>query len=358
MNSLKLRTLPLQLIEIDDGVLLKRGNTILNVNGKGAKTAVPLVLSKLNLPGSTQEEVAQNFSGPEQQAVNQFIEKLISNKLAVTADTPDPQPISQESHLDIFYWHFGDSTGQVTERLNRQHVTIVGVNHISRQLSAAFVASGVDNFEIVDDPILGNTRMLNHKGAYREGIWNGSHQPKPLQEWKNEIDPALVNCVIATSDFGGLSLLREWNQFCVDRKIFFMPVVLQDQVGYVGPLVIPGETACLECLLARQDSHRSDSERSRSIEESAHEGQSVIGFHPSMASILGDLAAFELTKFFSGVLPGWNVGTILEINLLSTRMTSRKVLKVPRCPVCSPLLTRTPINPHKAFSLLPVKDKP
>lgn len=356
MNSLKLRTLPLQLIEIDDGILLKRGNTILNVNGQGAKTAVPLVLSSLNLPGSTQEEVVQKFSGPDRQAVSQFIEKLISNKLAVSADTPDSSTASQESHLDVFYWHFGESTSQVTERVNRQHITIVGANHISRQLCAAFVASGVDNFEVIDDPLLSNTQMQRHDGAYRNGAWPGSLQPRHLQEWKNETDPASVNCVIATSDFGGLSLLREWNQFCVEKKIFFLPVVLQDQIGYVGPLVIPGETACLECLLARQDSHQSNSQRSRPIEESAHEGQSVVGFHPSMASILGDLAAFEITKFFSGVLPGWNVGTLLEINLLSTRMTPRKVLKVPRCPVCSPLITRAPTNPHKAFSLLPMKD--
>ena len=358
MNPTKFKTLPLQLIETEDGVLLKRGNTILDVNGQGAKTAVPLVLSSLSLPGSTQEEVVQKFSGPDRQAVSQFIERLIANKLAIPADTPDSRPTSQESHLDIFYWHFGETTGQVTKRLNRQHITIMGANHISRQISAAFVASGVDNFEVVDDPQLRNTRMVNTEGTYRAGIWAESHQPKPLQEWKEETDPALLSCIIGTSDFGGISLLGGWNQFCVDKKIFFLPVILQDQIGSVGPLVIPGETACLECLLARQDSHKPASQRSRPIEESAHEGQSIIGFHPSMASILGDIAAFELTKFFSGVLPGWNVGTTLEINLLSSRMTPRKVLKVPRCPVCSPLITQTPTNPHQAFSLLPVKDRP
>ncbi len=357
MNSIKLRTLPLQLIETDDGVLLKRGNTILSVNGQGAKTAVPLVLSSLALPGSTQEEVIQKFSGPDCKAVSQFLEKLISNKLAVPADTSDEHPTAQESHLDVFYWHFGESASQVTDRLNRQRITIVGINHISLQLSSALIASGVENFEIVDDPILGNTRLRNDDGTYRHGVWTGSLLPKPLQNWKDQTDSASVNCLVATSDFGGLALLRDWNQFCVENKIFFLPVVLQDQIGYVGPLVIPGETACLECLIARQNSHKPDRQTSKSIEESAHEGQSVIGFHPSMASILGDLAAFELTKFFSGVLAGWNVGTVLEINLLSTRMTPRKVLKVPRCSVCSPLITRTPTNPNKAFSLLPMKEQ-
>lgn len=357
MTSMKLRTLPLQLIETDDGVLLKRGNTILNVNGQGAKVAVPVVLSSLALPGSTQEEVLQKFTGPDSTAVSQFIEKLVANKLAVPAESSDLPPTSQESHLDVFYWHFGESTAKVTERINRQRISILGVNHISQQLSLGLVTSGVENFEVIDDPALGNTRLLNEDGTYRFGLGGGSRQPKPLQNWKEQTDPASVNCLVATSDFGGLALLRDWNQFCVENKVFFLPVVLQDQVGYVGPLVVPGETACLECLLVREQSHKTDRQSLEKIDASAHEGQSVVGFHPSMASILGDLAVFELTKFFSGVLPGRKVGTVLEVNLLSTRMTPRKVLKVPRCSVCSPLITRTPTNPSKAYSLLPMKDQ-
>jgi len=357
MNSMKLRTLPLQVVEVDDGILLKRGNTILNINGKGAKTAVPRVLSSLTLPGSTQEEIAQQFTGPDRLAVTQLIEKLVNNHMVVSSEVTHVPPPPEESHLDIFYWHFGESSSHVTDRLNHQRLAIVGVNHISRQLSSAFMASGVHNFDVIDDPHLRNTRFVNQEMMTCQNVRIGTHLPQPVEKWKTDKTSESITCLIATSDFGGLALLREWNQFCVEKKIFFLPVVLQDQIGYVGPLVIPGETACLECLIARQNSHKPDRLTLRSIEEAAHEGQSVVGFHPSMASILGDLAAFELTKFFSGVLHGWNVGTILEINLLATRMTSRKVLKVPKCPACSPLITRPPINPSRTFSLHPLKDK-
>ncbi|MFB3146853.1 MAG: hypothetical protein ACE1ZO_06975, partial [Nitrospirales bacterium] len=70
-------------------------------------------------------------------------------------------------------------------------------------------------------------------------------------------------------------------------------------------------------------------------------------FHPSMASILGDIAAMEMTKFYSQSMPLWNVGKLIEVNLLATRMTPRKVLKLPRCPVCSPLQTQAAITPDK-----------
>jgi hypothetical protein len=60
-----------------------------------------------------------------------------------------------------------------------------------------------------------------------------------------------------------------------------------------------------------------------------------------MASILGNIAAFELIKLYSGALPRSKVGTLIEVNLLGTKLTSRKVLKVPRCIICSQLNSRS-----------------
>ena len=115
-------------------------------------------------------------------------------------------------------------------------------------------------------------------------------------------------------------------------------------------MVIPHETACWECVLARQNSHLRDSASKQAVDAVSHEGQDVIGFHPSMASILGDIAAVEITKFFSRIVPLWNVGKVIEVNLLSTKMTTRKVLKLPRCMVCSPLNTRSAITPDKQYA--------
>jgi thiazole/oxazole-forming peptide maturase SagC family component len=118
-------------------------------------------------------------------------------------------------------------------------------------------------------------------------------------------------------------------------------------IGYIGPLVIPSETACLECLKARQNSHLQDHVSRHAVEAVAFESQGYLGFHPSMAHILGDIAAFEVFKFCSGSLPSVNVGTLIEVNLLATRITTRRVLKVPRCPACSPLNTAPSVMAEK-----------
>lgn len=66
-----------------------------------------------------------------------------------------------------------------------------------------------------------------------------------------------------------------------------------------------------------------------------------------MISVLSGVAAFELVKLYGEMVAALNVGTLIEVNLLGTRMTTRKVLRIPRCRVCSSLLEQPSISIHK-----------
>jgi thiazole/oxazole-forming peptide maturase SagC family component len=342
----RLKAPAVHVIDTEDGAILKRGCTELKIGGAGAAGTVRKVLAATSAGGATSAEICGLFVPSAAPLVRQLIEQLLARHFLVPVDEAESAADEAESPLDIFYWHFGDKARQVAERLHKQSLVVLGVNCVSRQLAASLSASGVENVRVWDHPRLRNRRFFDEAGKLKDGQWPAS-LPSPC-EWTNEIDPESLGCLIASSDFGGWETLHEWNRFCVQYHKHFLPVVLQDLVGYVGPLVIPGETACLECVRMRRNSHAEDHEARGLIEESAFEGQGAIGFHPSMASILGDIAAVELTKFYSGVLPSPKVGTLIEVNLLATGLTSRKVLKAPRCPVCSPLLTRSSVSPDKA----------
>jgi thiazole/oxazole-forming peptide maturase SagC family component len=108
-------------------------------------------------------------------------------------------------------------------------------------------------------------------------------------------------------------------------------------IGYIGPYIIPGETACYECLRARQNSHLANSEQERAFELVAFESQDVVGFHPAMPGAVAHVAAMELIKLFSHTLPFRNVASLIEFNLLVPRLTNRKVLRIPTCAVCRTL---------------------
>jgi hypothetical protein len=76
-------------------------------------------------------------------------------------------------------------------------------------------------------------------------------------------------------------------------------------------------------------------ELDRIAEIGAAERQAVTGFHPAMANVLGEMAALELCKIYGGGIP-WHPNRIIEVNLMGPSILSRRVLKLPLCPVCSP----------------------
>jgi bacteriocin biosynthesis cyclodehydratase domain-containing protein len=341
----KLRALPTQLIETGDGLILKRGCVEVKVTGEQESEVVRLVFASLADEDLTQSQLCESFAETYRPIVADLVQQLLVRRILIYADGSPLPGERSESPLEIFCWHFGTTAEQMTSGLNQRQIAILGTNRISQQLGLALAASGMQNFEIVDYPLLRNLALVDDQGRVTADRWPSPLRlPSNYREWAETVRERDIDCLVATSDFGGQHLMREWNQFSFERKVHFLPVVLQDFIGYVGPLVVPGETACYECVRARQNANMRDPQNMRAAEYVASEGQHAVGYHPSMASVLGDFAAIELTKFYSGVLPLWRVGTMIEINLIIPRVDARKVLKIPRCPVCSPFNTTSPTS--------------
>lgn len=332
-----LRAFPVQCVETPEGIIIKRGCTQIKVSGHGAAEVTRMVLTSTAEDGATFDELATLFPSTFRPHLEHIIDRLISCRFLMPANGPLAPEQPQESCLDVFYWHFGKSAGTVAEKLNRLRIVILGVNCISRQFIRSLDASMVHHFTVVDVPVLRNQRLFGETGHLITREWPEQlAAPVAYDAWKQSIDSTKFDCLVATSDFGGSEEMRQWNRLCVERNWLFLPVVLQDLVGHIGPLVIPGETACYECLTARLNSNQDHC----SSEVMIPEEQSVFGFHPSMASMLGDLAAFEVMRVFGDALPNRKVGTLIEVKLLVPELKARKILKIPRCSVCSPLYSR------------------
>jgi bacteriocin biosynthesis cyclodehydratase domain-containing protein len=332
-----LRALPVQLAETSDGVVLKRGSSILKIDGEGAAEVVTVLLERAQEP-RTREQLREGFAPRDQAAVEDLVDRLVQRRILIIWDR-DFVPAAPDG-LDIFYWNFGARSKLVAERLAAARLTVLGINEVSHSLVAALVAGGVTEFTVVDYHLLRNVSFFDGAAELRTDRWaESSRPPVPYRAWADQMQGDEPRFVVATSDFGATPAIRQWNQFCVSNGWGLLPVILQDLIGYVGPLVIPGETACYECLRARQNSHMADPAAQRAPETRGFEDQRLTGFHPSMARVVGELAAMELLKFH-GNLPMWRVGTMIEMNLMAPSLAVRRVLKVPRCAVCSPTQMR------------------
>ncbi|MEW6366121.1 MAG: TOMM precursor leader peptide-binding protein [Acidobacteriota bacterium] len=349
----RLRSFTVQLIEQSDGVLILRGNRRLRVTGEGAAEATQIIFTATSEDGIPLEQLLELFPGPDRDPAEKLIERLLGASFLIYSDGPLQPPLDRmEDEQDIFYWTYGVGASTVRKNLDQFGILVAGVNRITRRLCEAIQLCGISKYQVIDDNLLRNARLFDADGRLRPEEWPSPlHAPIGNEGRLRDIDLSGIGCLIAASDAGGQYYLRDWNRYCVDNKLVFLPVVLRDAVGLVGPIVVPGDTACLECLRLREDSNLGDPPAMRAGEAHAFHAQIVNGMLPSMASILGDIAAMETVKFFSRLLP-WRVGHLVEVNLMAPELQVRRVLRVPRCPVCGPL-SRTPSQSPLKLSFVP-----
>ena len=345
-RSLRLKATPVQVIEWEDGVILKRGCTEAKLAGEGILEAIQRIFEVTAGEGATREEMCALFSPPARKNVEDLIEHLVGRGFLDPKSDADAEKPDSEAGDDIFYWQFGASASSVREQLATTKILVLGVNYISRQLVIGLQNSGFAAVQVLDHPSLRNPRLFDGENKLRDGLWPSSLNSP--EAWSDDVKSSSFDCLIAASDFGTPQALLDLNQTCLDQGGSFLPIVLHNFMGQVGPLVIPKEGACFECLRSRQNANLDDPTIHRLIETVSVDRQDVQGFHPSMASILGEVSAFELTKFYSGVLGSLLVNGCIKVDLLAGKMTARKVLRIPRCPACSPLKVRPPTSASKS----------
>lgn len=338
LSEKKIKNFPTQAIATGDGVVLKRGMLLLEIKGEQSFDIIQAVFGLTSESGSTREEIVGAFPKGLQGPINDLVDSLLQKRILYETGTENLAPLPDEDHMDILYWNFSVTKTNVEEEFSKYHFALVGVNLITRRIAEALLAGGVKNFTVVDFVALRNASMYADDHSLLEQAWP-AHLPEihNYADWAGSLESNKPSCIIAASEFGDWHHLSEWNNYCVEEKIHYFPVLLHDMRGYVGPIVIPGETACFECMRTRRYSNMAGFEASRSVENNAFYGRSITGMHPSMANVLGDVASIELFKFYGKAFQTWKVGSVIDINLINSEMKSRKVLKLPRCKTCSTL---------------------
>jgi thiazole/oxazole-forming peptide maturase SagC family component len=343
----KLKVLPFQIIEMEDKLILKRGLTSMVIPEKSALIIVKIIQKALIQSPKTVKELISLFSGSVHGLVESFIEHLKVKKFIVSENDKAHQILDSEKAQDIFYWHFNTHQKQISDILNEKKWVFVGINELNKKLIQSLFQDGKNNFIVVDDPALRNADYFNDDHKITDEFWM-DNRLKCVSENEFRKEQHDIGFLIASSEFGSFYLLETWNAFAVENKITFYPLLLQNMVGYAGPLVIPDEGACLECLKLRQNSASHDFDEKRISEKFAFEGQQVVAYHHSMLNVLAEVGAFDLMKFKTNIQ--WEVGTFCEIDLLGGNMSRRKLIKAPRCKVCSPLTEIPLLNINKQLT--------
>lgn len=149
-------------------------------------------------------------------------------------------------------------------------------------------------------------------------------------EWDDALD---VDLAVAAPAPVELPELERWNERLLERRQPWLQVLpFNGRLAAVGPLFLPGETCCQACFEHRRAAALGEPTLLRRL------GRAPASYPEPLplAAALAGLASTLLVRWLGSsdaALPGVLFALELEDGL---RLDAHRVLRVPRCPACSP----------------------
>lgn len=278
-------------------VVLEYGQRIVSLEGGAADRLVPALLAVLD-GTRTVDEIVLLLGAPVRPAIEKALGELAAHGVLVEgppASTELPRPVAGTAELLA---SLGSANGAVAETV----ASVAGC-------SVAVAGAGSAGLEAA--------RLLRTAGA---------------TVTRAEAICAGTDLVVAAPAACELPVLAQWNAEAIEARQPWLQVLPFDgRHGAVGPLYLPGDTACHECFRRRLLANLGAAEEVPLLEATA----AAYPAATAVDAVLGALAALVALAWLA-LRNHYVPGAFFAFELLPTPSLSvHHVHRVPRCVACS-----------------------
>jgi bacteriocin biosynthesis cyclodehydratase domain-containing protein len=281
-------------------LVLEYGGSTVTFEGRAATLLLPALLPLLD--GSrTRDEIVAVVGEPVAPAVDKALSMLTEHDLLTDGpglDAELPRPVADAVAFLSATVRPDLSPSAAQETLASSRVVVLGSSLVASEVGLQLSLSGV--------------------GSVEPGVFS-----EPVAD-----DASLV---VAAPGGGELQELLTRNRFALDRGLPWLPLLPFDGTfAAIGPLFVPPETCCYECLLERRAVLSDYALEFRSL----HEQPAYRPMSPPFTAVVAGLGATIALRWLAArdpFLPG--VLHALEQGV-SLGLTRHIVYRVPRCPAC------------------------
>lgn len=140
--------------------------------------------------------------------------------------------------------------------------------------------------------------------------------------------------IIAAQDYSNISLFETINKVSLDQKKPWLRVSFDDNIGYLGPLVVPGNTSCYNCcefrLIANSPHYEYYLWRYREYIPKLPFSTSEI-----FADLLSAMCADEVMRYLTNYQKPHTIDNLIVLNIHQMALSKHKVIPYPNCLCCS-----------------------
>lgn len=235
----------------------------------------------------------------------------------------------------------GADAGRHLAARGRRRVLVRSTGRVGPVLAALLAASGVGRVSVAghgtvtaDETAVGGLLPDDVRRPYALAAADAVRRAAPETDTRLH-DPGAADVVVLVGGPGPAPPERlRW----VTLGVPHLPVVHRDGAALIGPLVIPGLTACLDCV----ELHRADRDPAwpaLAAQLATAPAGTVEASHSAIATAAGALAAMQVLCHLDGGEPE-ALGATLELTELGAGLRRRPWSPHPRCGCL-----RTPLRP-------------
>jgi len=352
-------------VPLDNGRLLIRNcSQSAILRGRLVRDILPRLLPLVD-GVRTIDEIAAQLDGlltlPQLRQVLEFLErKGLLKEVEEIPEQLSAGDLAAYESLSRFLGREGSRYGTLTA-LKKANVALVGAGPVVPALTAALSHLGVRRITAVAPEELGGLEVQQSRyygiadagrsrsGVLRERILGAGPEvqfnltdtlPQDVADWEEVMRDTTMLVVLLQGPVLFHPWLEKLNAAALSLKVPWTSVALLDGNGvHIGPTIRPGVTACYKCFEQRFKSNLVciDAENAFESYIRDHMTRMDFGFLPPVADIVAGFAAIEVVRTLSPDTVALTSGRLMVFNIDDFSSTYHPVLKLPRCPACSPV---------------------
>lgn len=218
-----------------------------------------------------------------------------------------------------------DAGHSVMTARHRAHVQVHGAGRIGSVVARLLAACGIGSVAVEDDALVSSSDLspggldAGDIGIRRDRATR-AHLPEPMAAADSPPDLVVLAPALGPLADTGDRFVRNGTPHLVAQVI--------ETTGYVGPLVVPGESPCLRCV----ELHRTgnDSMWPLVVGHGAHRPPPAPACDAALSATVAALAASHVVAFLDGSAVA-SIGGVVEISLPSGRPRRRSWSTHPAC---------------------------
>ena len=305
----------------------------------------PKLFMKMNsfIDKKSLKKIAQNEYSVSKDEFDNIIDYLLEENFIITDDVYNNLIDSDRYNRQNMYFYMTSNKNKNMEKNKNKKILILGIGGIGSIVADLLVRAGLNKLIIVDYDKVEKSNLIRQTSYYENDI--GKYKIDVLADRLAEINS---NCniekynikimndndilgIIENSDFVICTLdkpirkiRRIINSVCIKAK---KPVIFSgfsEHVGMIGPFVVPGKTACLEC------------NEKKLLERNLMNVDMVPSYGP-LCNIIASIVASEVINYYIRYSPSNLLSSTLMFNMMTYDVKKIKWSKNIHCKKCGDL---------------------